>query len=181
MNQQLHLVISIDKQRLGVLRGDDMIREFAISTSLHGTGFVKDSYRTPLGRFRIAEKIGEGEPLGTIFKGRVPLGIWHPSDPADDDLILSRILRLDGLDVENANTMERCIYIHGTNHEEMLGMPVSHGCIRLANAEMIELYSMVLVGTMVEICSAKDALNAPLMRRSDRLNLRDGISDKVID
>jgi len=151
MNPHLHLVILIDDQRLRVLRGDDRIREFAVSTSLHGTGFEKDSYKTPVGRFRIVEKIGEEEPVGTIFKCRLPVGIWNPDDASEDDLILSRILRLDGLDSENANTLERCIYIHGTNHEDMIGKPASHGCVRLANADMIELCGMVLVGTLVEI------------------------------
>ncbi len=114
-------------------------------------GFKLDTYRTPTGRFRIAEKIGDGEPAGTIFKMRIPVGQWQPGDNIEDDLILSRVLRLEGLDAENANTLERNIYIHGTNAEVHLGQPASHGCIRLGNDDIIELFGLVTEGTELEI------------------------------
>ena len=150
----LRMVISMDDQNLKVLHGDSCVREFAVSTAAMGAGFVKDSYRTPTGRFRICEKIGGGEPSGTIFKCRIPVGLWHPGEASGDDLILTRILRLEGLDVANANTLERCIYIHGTNREDMIGQPASHGCIRLTNAGVIELFDMVAVGDPVDILPA---------------------------
>ena len=114
-------------------------------------GFTEGSFRTPTGRFAISEKIGAGEPIRTRFDARVPVGIWDPGDSCKGDLILTRILRLAGLDPENANTMDRYIYIHGTNREDQLGTMASHGCIRLANAEMMELFDAVEVGTPVTI------------------------------
>ncbi|MES2439529.1 MAG: HAD-IB family phosphatase [Verrucomicrobiota bacterium] len=155
------LEVSIDDQTLTVLHDGRSIRRFDISTATKGMGFVTDSYRTPTGRFRISEKIGDGEPSGTIFKKRIPVGRWQSEQPADGDLVLSRILRLEGLDPENANSMERFIYIHGTNHEDKLGHPASQGCVRLANAEMIELFDLVDVGTEMVI--------RPATKRSGKL------------
>ncbi len=154
MKPTRRLEISMDDQTLEVIDGNQSIRKFAISTATKGMGFVMNSYRTPTGRFSIVEKIGSGEPSGTIFKQRVPIGMWHPGDVAISDLVLSRILRLEGLEPENANTLERFIYIHGTNHEALLGMPASQGCIRLGNAEMIELFDLVNMGTQVAILPA---------------------------
>jgi len=155
MNASLHLVVSVHDQTLDVFRGDLLIREFKVSTAANGTGFENDSYRTPTGRFRVCERIGMDQPVGTIFKGRVPIGLWQTGESPDDDLILTRILRLDGLDAENANTFERCIYIHGTNREDLIGQPVSHGCIRLRNADMVELFEIVSEGDRLDILPSK--------------------------
>ena len=151
MNPPRRLIITLDDQTLDVFEGDQCLRRFTISSATKGMGCVLDTYRTPTGRFRIAGKIGVGEPVGTIFKMRVPSGVWQPGDAGQGDLILTRILLLDGLDPENANSLERHIYIHGTNHEDKLGQPVSHGCIRLGNAEMVELFEMVDDGAEVII------------------------------
>lgn len=145
------LDISIDDQSLKVLEGDQCIRQFTISTAAKGMGFEMDSYRTPTGRFRIAEKIGAGVASGTIFKQRVAVGVWQPGTCGEHDLILSRILRLDGLDVENSNSLQRFIYIHGTDQEDQLGKATSHGCIRLSNAEIIELFELVTEGMELTI------------------------------
>lgn len=151
MNPQIRLEVSIDDQRLDVFEAQRLLASYAVSTAAKGVGFVEGSYRTPVGRFRVCEKIGAGEPLGTVFRGRVACGIWRPGDPAEDDMVLTRILRLDGLDADNANTLRRCIYIHGTNREELIGSPASHGCIRLRNAQMLELFEQVPEGTEVLI------------------------------
>lgn len=151
MSQTRRLVVSIDDQTLDIIEGDRSIRQFKISTATKGMGFTVNSYRTPTGRFRVSEKIGEGQANGTIFKKRTPVGIWQTGETGCGDLVLSRILRLEGMDPENANSMERFIYIHGTNHEDKLGKPASQGCVRLANGEMIELFDMVDVGTEMEI------------------------------
>lgn len=143
--------ISLDRQELDLLQNDELVRTYRISSGEKGMGFKEGSFRTPTGRFAIAGKIGDGEPMLTRFSARVPVGIWNPLDGNDGDLILSRILRLDGLDEENANTMERYIYIHGTNREDLIGIPSSHGCIRLANTDMIELFDKVADGTEVTI------------------------------
>jgi lipoprotein-anchoring transpeptidase ErfK/SrfK len=142
--------ISIGDQLLSVKRDDESVRTFPISSSRFGLGTEEGSNKTPLGRFQIAEKIGQGMPPGTIFQSRVPL---KPEDPlpATEDLITSRILWLDGLDEDNANTHERFIYIHGTKHEDKIGRPDSHGCIRMRNADVIELFDLVDEGTPVVI------------------------------
>jgi len=142
--------ISIARQRLLLKRGRKVLRSYPISSSRFGIGCEKESKKTPLGRFRIAEKIGDGAPSGTIFKARVAL---RPDDslPETEDFITSRILWLDGLDEDNANTRERYIYIHGTRHEELIGTPASHGCIRMRNDDVIELFDLVEEGTPVII------------------------------
>jgi lipoprotein-anchoring transpeptidase ErfK/SrfK len=89
-------------------------------------------------------------PHGTVFQSRVPLGPTDPL-PQTEDLITSRILWLDGLDPDNGNTKERFIYIHGTKHENRIGRPDSHGCIRMRNADIIELFDLVQEGTLVRI------------------------------
>jgi HAD superfamily phosphoserine phosphatase-like hydrolase len=141
----------MDDQTLKVIQAEEVIRQFSISTSEKGMGFVINSYRTPTGRFTIFEKIGEGEPSGTIFKYRAPIGHWEPGMDLSGDLVLSRILRMDGLDPENQNTRDRFIYIHGTNHEADIGHAKSHGCIRMRNDDMIELFDMVDLGSEVTI------------------------------
>ena len=106
--------------------------------------------KTPTGRFRIEEKIGDGMPLGTVFKSRRPVKATKKF-LREEDLIMTRILWLEGLDARNANTHERFIYIHGTNHEEKIGEPASHGCIRMRNADLLELFELVKEGTPVVI------------------------------
>jgi lipoprotein-anchoring transpeptidase ErfK/SrfK len=146
----VHINVSVSDQELTVRRGRKVIRRYPVSTSRFGLGTMEGSYKTPLGKFRISDKFGEGLPIGTIFVGRVPL---QPDDPLPltEDLVLSRILWLDGLDTDNANTRERFIYIHGTKHEDKIGQPNSHGCIRMRNADVIELFDLVDVDTPVTI------------------------------
>ena len=138
----MHIYISIGEQKLRLFEGDALVAEYVVSSAANGIGFEEGSYCTPTGRFEVSEKIGDGEALGTIFKSRKPMGVWHGT-PSDDDMILSRILRLNGLDAQNANSMERYIYIHGTNHETLLGEPASHGCIRMAKADIVELFDRI--------------------------------------
>jgi lipoprotein-anchoring transpeptidase ErfK/SrfK len=142
--------VSVRDQRLILMRDGEELRSYPISTSRFGIGTEEGSLKTPLGRFRIAEKIGDGSAAGTIFKARVALG---PDDqlPDTEDFITSRILWLDGLDEENANTRDRFIYIHGTKHEDEIGTPASHGCIRMRNADVIELFALVDETTQVVI------------------------------
>ena len=146
----LRIEVSIATQRLQLWDGFRLVKEWPCSTSKFGIGFVEGSNKTPLGRFVVKEKHGHGLPSGTIFKARVPVGQWR-GEALHDDLVLTRILRLDGLEAQNANTFARYIYIHGTNDEPKVGQPASHGCVRLKNAEMIELYDLVPEGTEVWI------------------------------
>jgi len=151
MNPLRHIRVSIDQQQLTLVENGRSLRKYSISTSARGMGFVEGSLRTPTGRFRIIDKIGRDAATNTIFKGRVPVGTWHPSRDAGDDLILARILRLDGLDPENANTRDRFIYIHGSNDTKNLGRPASHGCVRMAPSDIIDLFPMVNEGMEVII------------------------------
>jgi L,D-transpeptidase YbiS len=145
------LRISIARQTLtlhGPGRGKR--RTYPVSTSRFGLGSEPGSSRTPTGRFEIAEKIGAGAPLGAVFKSRVRTGeIGDPADP--EDLIQTRILWLHGLDPGNANTHSRYVYIHGTNHEDQIGSPASHGCVRMRNGDVAELFDLVAEGTPVFI------------------------------
>ena len=145
-----HIQVSVRDQELKLRRGRKIICRYPVSTSRFGLGSEAGSHKTPLGHFRISDKIGEAMPAGTIFVGRVPL---RPDDPlpATEDLVLSRILWLDGLETHNANTRDRFIYIHGTKHENKIGQPDSHGCIRMRNADVIELFDLVDVDTPVTI------------------------------
>jgi len=143
--------ISVARQTLTV-RGPDpgQSREYPISTSRFGIGTQSGSFKTPPGSFEIKKKIGDGAPLGAVFKSRLPTGeIGDPSMP--DDLVQTRILWLHGLDPDNANTLDRYIYIHGTNHEDEIGQPASHGCIRMRNADIAELYDLIIEGTPIVI------------------------------
>jgi lipoprotein-anchoring transpeptidase ErfK/SrfK len=142
--------ISIRDQRLTLTRDGEVVRSYPVSSSRFGIGTEEGSMKTPLGKFRIAEKIGHDAAPGTIFKARVPLG---PNDPLPDteDFVTTRILWLDGMDAENMNTRERFIYIHGTKHEDKIGTPDSHGCIRMRDADVIELFQLVDETTQVVI------------------------------
>ncbi|HAF02456.1 MAG TPA: murein L,D-transpeptidase [Spartobacteria bacterium] len=142
--------ISISDQMLVVRRGDETLRSYPVSTSRFGLGTEEGSMKTPTGRFRVAEKIGGDAPSGTIFQSRVPLKPGDPFPPTED-LVMSRILWLDGLEDHNANTRERFIYIHGTKHEDKIGNPASHGCIRMRNADVIDLFDLVDEDTPVVI------------------------------
>jgi hypothetical protein len=132
-------------------------RSFAISTAANGMGNRLDSFKTPCGIHRIRQKIGGGEPRGMIFEAREPTGrIAGSLDNREKDEITSRILWLDGLEegINNGgvhDTFARFIYIHGTSDEKRIGQPVSAGCIRMKNDDVIELFDDVQVDDIVLI------------------------------
>jgi L,D-transpeptidase YbiS len=142
--------ISVRKQRLTLKSGTKKLAEYPVSTSCHGLGTKEGSFKTPTGRFRIAEKIGEGMPIGTVFKSRRPVKATTKL-LREGDLVMTRILWLDGLGRRNANTHGRYVYIHGTNHEEKIGTAASEGCVRMNNADVAELFDLVTVDTPVAI------------------------------
>lgn len=144
------LRISVPRQVLEVVTDGQIVAAYPISTSKFGLGSEVGSYKTPLGQFRIAEKIGAGAPLNAVFKSREFTGEIAQL-AGDEDLILTRILWLDGLDPENANTRDRYVYIHGTNQEARIGSPASHGCVRMRNADIVRLFDLVPEGALVEI------------------------------
>ncbi len=147
---QTNIHISIRDQRLTLKKGETPIRIYPVSTSRFGIGTDEGSMKTPTGRFRIGEKIGGEMPSDTVFHARVALKAGDPLPPTED-LVMSRILWLDGLDEDNANTRDRFIYIHGTKHEEKIGIPDSHGCVRMRNGDVAELFKLVDEGTHVII------------------------------
>src|SRR5436190_3384109 len=142
--------VSIENQQLTVKEDEQSIRIYPVSTSQFGIGTEEGSLKTPTGRFRVAGKIGGDMPEGTIFVGRVPLELGQAPTPTED-LVMSRILWLDGLEEHNANTRNRFIYIHGTKHEDKIGTPASHGCVRMRNVDVVELFTLVDEGTQVLI------------------------------
>ena len=146
----LRLRIDIARQRLDVLRDTEICRSYPVSTSRFGLGFEVGSNKTPVGQFVVGEKIGAGLPLGTIFRSRTPTG-QIALQGGEEDLILTRILWLVGIEGENSNTKDRYIYIHGTNQECFLGNPASHGCVRMSNADIAECFDEIPEGTPVEI------------------------------
>lgn len=129
-------------------------RRFVISTSRFGTGQLKDSHCTPLGLHRIADKIGAGCLIGTVFRGRKPVGLTWDGMP--DAPIAHRILWLDGLEPGrnrggDVDSRSRYIYIHGLGDEPSLGRPASRGCIHMAAADLIPLFDVLPLGTLVWI------------------------------
>lgn len=126
-------------------------KKYIISTGERGTGCEAESFKTPLGRLRVSEKFGDGMALGTVFVDRIPTGVVWNGSQEGDNLILTRILWLEGLDPENANTKDRYIYLHGTKNEHRLGTPASSGCIVFANKDIVDVFDRMPVGADVEV------------------------------
>ncbi len=143
--------VSVPDQSLELLDPRGAVKaRYPVSTSKFGLGTESGSQRTPTGRFIVAEKIGDGAPPWAVFVGRQRTGeIATPG--GEHDGILTRILWLSGAEPSNANTRDRYIYIHGTNQEDQIGTPASHGCVRMRNHDMIDLFNRVPPGTVVEI------------------------------
>jgi hypothetical protein len=149
------LVVDVSSQTLALFEENKFVKKFRCSTSRFGIGQAAGSNRTPLGLHRIAEKIGAGEPAGTVYNSRVVVG--HTSQPEFADAkITTRILWLEGLDPGfncggEVDSHSRYIYIHGTADQNSIGRPASHGCIHLADADLIPLFDRLPDGTLVWI------------------------------
>ena len=130
-------------------------KSYSISTAKNGIGEIENSYCTPTGKFKIAEKIGANLEFGSVLVDRESTGEIYNADLAkqypDRDWILTRILWLDGVEVHNQNTKNRYIYIHGSPDETPMGMPGSKGCIRMHNYDVIELFESIHTGEDVVI------------------------------
>ncbi|MCB1962467.1 MAG: L,D-transpeptidase [Rhodocyclaceae bacterium] len=157
----MNIVVDLGAQQLALF-GDDgaCIRRYRVSTALNGPGEQKDSMCTPRGRHVIRAMIGAGAPRGSVFVGRRPTGeVWSPALAAAQpgrDWILSRILWLSGTEpgcnrLGTVDSMARYIYIHGTPDSQPMGEARSHGCVRMRNDEVIELFALVAPGTLVDI------------------------------
>jgi L,D-transpeptidase YbiS len=151
-SMQRKVIVHALSNKLELLENDQVIWTASISISKHGLGEEPNSYKTPRGKHRIAQKIGKGMPIGTVFKSRVPTGTWSAENPGTaEDLILTRILWLEGLEEQNQTSFDRYIYFHGTNHEKLIGTAASQGCIRLKNQDMVQLFDNVEIGNEVII------------------------------
>jgi lipoprotein-anchoring transpeptidase ErfK/SrfK len=145
------ILISIRDQKLALFQNGARVAEYPISTSRYGIGDSFGSYATPVGTMEVAQKIGEGWPLGTVFHDRRPTGeILRPNAPGRDPIV-TRILWLRGLESSTRNAYARGIYIHGTPVERNIGRPASYGCIRMRSRDVAELFEHVGVGTPVNI------------------------------
>jgi hypothetical protein len=157
----LNIHIGIGSQTLeGVDADGALLWRYSISSASRGTGQIRGSLCTPLGRHIIRAKVGHGCPVNTVFVGRRPTGeIYSPELAArfpDRDWILTRILWLSGCErgfnrLGEVDTMRRYIYIHGSPDSVLMGRPGSIGCIRMRNADIIELFDRVAPGTLVDI------------------------------
>ncbi len=163
--QNYRILVDTTTQTLTIFCYNTIVDTFCISTAKNGTGQLENSYCTPLGVHVIAEKIGTNCPINTVFVGRKFTGEVYDENLGkqypDRDWILSRILWLKGTEMgknlgktadgKSCDTYGRYVYIHGTPDSEPMGVPMSHGCIRMRNEDIIKLYECVAVGTCVEI------------------------------
>ena len=156
----VRLEVDLAAQSMALVERGRPARIYSVSTSKLGAGERIGSYRTPRGRHVVRAKIGAGAPLGAVFRGRRPTGeIYSPELAAAQpgrDWILTRILWLSGTEVGrnrlgDVDTMRRYVYIHGAPDTEPMGVPGSIGCIRMRNAEIVELFERVPPGTVVDI------------------------------
>lgn len=160
MNDRQLIIINIAEQRLDFFEDQRLIMDCVVATARKGAGEQRGSEQTPRGWHQIRARIGAGLPLNTIFVGRRPTGeIYSPQlrlNYPQRDWILTRILWLSGLEIGRnrfgaVDTMARYIYIHGCPDEDPIGIPSSHGCIRMRNHEIIEFFERVTVGARVNI------------------------------
>ncbi len=154
--KDLYLLGSVEEQRLFLCEADRVIATYPASTSRLGTGIREGSLKTPPGLHRICEKIGSGAPVGRIFRDRRDTGVDWDGVSKEENLILTRILRLEGLEDginrgQGVDSRERYIYIHGTNREDLVGTPFTHGCLTLRNIDMTHVFERVPEGTLVYI------------------------------
>lgn len=146
------LIINTTEQKMYLIKDDSLIDEYIVSTGKTGEGNQSGSNQTPLGYHKIVEKIGDGAPIGTIFVGKKDTGelspIYTDDTDVDNDPVVTRILSLDGLEQGynkggKVDSFNRFIYIHGTHEEGLLGTKTSHGCIRMKNTKVVELFNIL--------------------------------------
>ena len=154
------LFVSIENQKMYHIKEDAIVKKYIISSSEYGTGSETGSNKTPLGLHKVKEKYGDNIPINGRMTGRVFYGdiatIYTDETKSKTDDITSRIFWLEGLEKgknkgKGIDSFSRYIYIHGTSEEGRLGKPASHGCIRMKNKEVIDLYKLIEVGTLVLI------------------------------
>ena len=155
-----YIKVSDQQQKLFLIKAGKILQEYPVSTSRYGIGSEAGSNKTPQGKHKIIKKIGDEAPVGTIFRSRLNTGkiatIYTDTTDLEQDDVTTRILRLTGLEKGinqggNVDSFQRYIYIHGTPEEGLIGQPASHGCIRMRNADVVQLFDAVEEGTLVVI------------------------------
>ena len=154
------LFVSIKNQKMYHIKEGAIVKKYIISSSEYGTGSEAGSNKTPLGLHKVKEKYGDETPINGRMIGRVFYGqiatLYNDKTKSKTDDLTSRIFWLEGLENgknkgEGIDSYKRYIYIHGTSEEGRLGTPASHGCIRMKNNEVIDLYKTIAIGTLVLI------------------------------
>lgn len=153
------IVIDVDEQQLKLIKAGQEVAKFPVSTSKYGVGDDFYSYKTPVGVFKVCEKTGGQLPLGAVLKrGQFTGEVLVPNAPGRDPIV-TRMIRLKGVEPKNSHAFERGIFIHGTPEERNIGKPVSWGCIRMRSKDVAELFKHVQVGTRVVISGKGRALD----------------------
>ncbi len=145
------VIVSVPDQKIAVMENGMLIAQYPVSTSRYGLGDRFGSYATPIGKLEVAAKIGDGAPLGAVFKCRHFTGEILRPNATGRDPIVTRILWLRGLEARNSHAYERSIYIHGTPVERLIGRPASYGCIRMRSRDVVQLFNMVNVGVQIDV------------------------------
>jgi L,D-transpeptidase catalytic domain len=149
------IIVSVRDQKLMLMENGVVAATYPVSTSKYGLGDAWGSLATPLGLLQVAQKIGDRMPIGAVFHNRRWTGeVLQPNTPGRDP-VMTRIIWLRGLQIANSHAFSRCIYIHGTNEEKLLGRPASFGCIRMRSIDVVALYGQLPLGTPVEIVQDK--------------------------
>ena len=158
--ERSYIEVDISEQRLYLIENNLVKASYPISTSKYGEGSIENSFKTPLGEHSIKEMLGEQAKINTIFTSRIntkrSATIINQFEDTDNDYVTSRIIWLDGEEEGfnkggNVDSFRRYIYIHGTHEEGLIGTKASHGCIRMFNYDVIELFNLVNIGTKVLI------------------------------
>lgn len=159
------IIVSVDHQMMYCVDSGKVSETFPVSTSKYGVGCTEGSNMTPTGFHMIADKVGEGEPIGMQFRWKEPTGevleIYTDSTDVEKDWMTTRLMHLKGLEQglnlgDGVDSYSRHIYIHGTQEEGLIGTPASHGCIRMKNEDVIKLYSQVEEGDIVYILKLEE-------------------------
>lgn len=153
-DRQHQVIVSVRDQQLALLEDGKLLATYPVSTSKFCLGDRLRCYGTPLGRLQVAQKIGDGAPLGAVFKDRRRTGEIVAVNAPERDPIVTRIIWLRGLERQNANAFRRAIYIHGTPEERNIGHPASYGCIRMRSHDIVSLYNVIGYGAEVTIADA---------------------------
>ncbi len=159
-NNDYFLIVSTADQKMHLIKNQKILKSYLVSTGKAGEGNAIYSKKTPLGYLKVAEKVGDGAPIGTIFVKKQNTGeiskIYTDKTDTPKDPITTRILHLDGLEKDynkggNVDAYRRGIFIHGTHEEGLLGEKSSNGCIRMTNKEVIKLFDMIPTNTIIYI------------------------------